>query len=164
MSYFVDRQCQIDDENLPSEAQLTEWVTSALKGRLDAAELSIRIVSPEESRELNHQYRGKDSATNVLSFPFEMPDGFNYILTNQVLDASDARNNDVTKPFSHSYFEPLNIYSLLDYIYILDSKPLGVICCESVGSKVTWSHVDKESLIKVADVTNLFLSKQIQAT
>ncbi|TMP55923.1 response regulator [Pseudoalteromonas sp. S1612] len=92
------------------------------------------------------------------------PAYFNYILTNQVLDASDARNNDVTKPFSHSYFEPLNIYSLLDYIYILDSKPLGVICCESVGSKVTWSHADKESLIKVADVTNLFLSKQIQAT
>lgn len=90
------------------------------------------------------------------------PAYFNYILTNQVLDASDARNNDVTKPFSHSYFEPLNIYSLLDYIYILDSKPLGVICCESVGSKVTWSHADKESLIKVADVTNLFLSKQIK--
>ncbi len=90
------------------------------------------------------------------------PAYFNYILTNQVLDASDARNNEVTKPFSHSYFEPLNIYSLLDYIYILDSKPLGVICCESVGSKVTWSHADKESLIKVADVTNLFLSKQIK--
>ena len=75
MSYFVDRQCQIEDENLPSEEQLTEWVTAALKGRLDTAELSIRIVSPEESRALNHQYRGKDSATNVLSFPFEMPEG-----------------------------------------------------------------------------------------
>ncbi len=75
MSYFVDRQCQIEDENLPSEEQLTEWVSAALKGRLDTAELSIRIVSPEESRALNHQYRGKDSATNVLSFPFEMPEG-----------------------------------------------------------------------------------------
>ncbi|WP_428034858.1 rRNA maturation RNase YbeY [Amphritea sp.] len=75
MSYFVDRQCQIEDSNLPSEEQLTEWVSTALKGRLDAAELSIRIVSPEESRELNHQYRGKDTPTNVLSFPFEMPEG-----------------------------------------------------------------------------------------
>jgi len=75
MSYFVDRQCQIEDENLPSEEQLTEWVSAALKGRLDTAELSIRIVSPEESRSLNHRYRGKDSATNVLSFPFEMPEG-----------------------------------------------------------------------------------------
>ncbi len=75
MSYFVDRQCQIEDAISPSEEQLTEWVSTALRGRLDAAELSIRIVSPEESQELNCQYRGKDSSTNVLSFPFEMPEG-----------------------------------------------------------------------------------------
>ncbi|RTE66957.1 rRNA maturation RNase YbeY [Amphritea opalescens] len=75
MTYFVDRQCQIADEGLPSEEQLTTWVTAALKGRLEDAELSIRIVDPEESQTLNHQYRGKDSSTNVLSFPFEMPEG-----------------------------------------------------------------------------------------
>ncbi|WP_417223576.1 rRNA maturation RNase YbeY [Amphritea sp.] len=75
MTYFVDRQCQITVENLPSEAQLTAWVSAALKGRLEDAELSIRIVDAEESRTLNHQYRGKDSSTNVLSFPFEMPEG-----------------------------------------------------------------------------------------
>ncbi|MDX2423966.1 MAG: rRNA maturation RNase YbeY [Amphritea sp.] len=75
MTYYVDRQCQIADENLPSEAQLTEWVSAALKGRLEDAELSIRIVDAEESQALNHQYRGKDSSTNVLSFPFEMPEG-----------------------------------------------------------------------------------------
>ncbi|MDO6565042.1 rRNA maturation RNase YbeY [Amphritea sp. 1_MG-2023] len=75
MSYFVDRQCQITDANLPSEAQLTEWVGATLKGRLAAAELSIRIVDAAESQALNHQYRGKDRSTNVLSFPFEMPDG-----------------------------------------------------------------------------------------
>lgn len=75
MNYFVDRQCQIEDIELPSEAQLTEWVSAALKDRLDSAELSIRIVAPLESQELNNQYRGKDSSTNVLSFPFEMPEG-----------------------------------------------------------------------------------------
>lgn len=75
MSYVVDRQCQIEDQNLPSEAQLTEWVSAALNGRLTAAELSIRIVAAEESQALNHQYRGKNSPTNVLSFPFEMPEG-----------------------------------------------------------------------------------------
>ncbi|WP_409424702.1 response regulator [Pseudoalteromonas sp. RW-H-Ap-1] len=91
----------------------------------------------------------------------DSPAYFNYILTNQILDASDARNNEVTESFTHSYFEPLNIYSLLDYTYKLDNKPLGVICCESVDSKVTWSHEDKESLIKVADITTLFLSEQI---
>ena len=33
------------------------------------AELSLTIVSDEEIRELNREYRGKDSVTDVLSFP-----------------------------------------------------------------------------------------------
>ncbi|MEC7118587.1 MAG: rRNA maturation RNase YbeY [Pseudomonadota bacterium] len=37
-------------------------------------ELSIRMVSLSESQQLNHDYRGKDKPTNVLSFPSEMPD------------------------------------------------------------------------------------------
>lgn len=33
------------------------------------AELSLRIIDEEESASLNKQYRGRDYATNVLSFP-----------------------------------------------------------------------------------------------
>jgi probable rRNA maturation factor len=39
------------------------------------AELSIRIVGAREGRALNRQYRDKDYATNVLSFPAELPRG-----------------------------------------------------------------------------------------
>ncbi|HEY9112791.1 MAG TPA: rRNA maturation RNase YbeY, partial [Rhodanobacteraceae bacterium] len=39
------------------------------------AALSIRIVGAREGRALNLQYRGKDYATNVLSFPAELPRG-----------------------------------------------------------------------------------------
>jgi probable rRNA maturation factor len=35
----------------------------------------IRIVGEAESRAINGRYRGKDAATNVLSFPFEAPPG-----------------------------------------------------------------------------------------
>lgn len=92
----------------------------------------------------------------------DFPHYFNFILGNQVLDASDARNNEITSGFNDVYFEPLDIHSLLDYIYFIDDKPLGVICCERVGSKVTWSHADKEALIKIADLTTLFLSNQLR--
>ncbi|MGK2924545.1 MAG: rRNA maturation RNase YbeY [Lysobacterales bacterium] len=57
---------------LPSDAQFKLWVRTALRGRA-AAELTIRIVDREESRELNRQYRGKDAPTNVLSFPADLP-------------------------------------------------------------------------------------------
>ena len=45
-----------------------------LRDRLDEAELGIRIVDEVESAELNQTYRDKPGPTNVLSFPFEMPD------------------------------------------------------------------------------------------
>ncbi|MDP1028246.1 rRNA maturation RNase YbeY [Sphingomonas sp. KR1UV-12] len=39
-----------------------------------SVEISVRLTSDEEVRTLNHQYRGKDKATNVLSFPMVQPD------------------------------------------------------------------------------------------
>ena len=40
-----------------------------------AAEFSVLLTDDEEQRELNAQWRGKDSATNVLSFPQIEPFG-----------------------------------------------------------------------------------------
>ena len=37
-------------------------------------EISVRLASDEAVRILNHQYRGKDKPTNVLSFPMVQPD------------------------------------------------------------------------------------------
>lgn len=37
-------------------------------------EISVRIVSVDESASLNSQYRGKDKPTNVLSFESDLPD------------------------------------------------------------------------------------------
>jgi probable rRNA maturation factor len=58
-------------KTLPHPAQVREWVSVALWGRIDTAELTIRIVDESESAELNKQYRGKIGPTNVLSFPYE---------------------------------------------------------------------------------------------
>ena len=72
----LDVQLAVAKENdLPTEEQLTQWATAALKARTEheEPELTIRIVDEAESQELNHDYRGKDKPTNVLSFPFEAP-------------------------------------------------------------------------------------------
>ena len=53
----------------PSRRLLLQWAAAALGRRAAGAELSLRVVSPAESRRLNRQYRGKDKPTNVLSFP-----------------------------------------------------------------------------------------------
>ncbi|MDE2156899.1 MAG: rRNA maturation RNase YbeY [Xanthomonadaceae bacterium] len=62
---------------LPAAASFRRWVAAALRGarRRKPAELSIRIVGADEGRALNRDYRGKDYATNVLSFAAELPPG-----------------------------------------------------------------------------------------
>ncbi len=57
--------------------QLTEkWLSAALtlSGQTTAVNISLRFVDEEESQRLNREFRDKDSATNVLSFPAELPD------------------------------------------------------------------------------------------
>ncbi|WP_444937336.1 rRNA maturation RNase YbeY [Microbulbifer sp. JMSA004] len=59
--------------DIPSDEAISNWVSKALTGHRNEAELSVRIVDESESQELNHQYRGKDKPTNVLSFPTDFP-------------------------------------------------------------------------------------------
>jgi len=52
-------------------AQVRRWVQAAL---LAPAELTIRFVDADEGRVLNRDYRGKDYATNVLTFAYTEDD------------------------------------------------------------------------------------------
>ena len=51
--------------NHPTDRQIARWVRAALRGD---AEVTVRIVDTAEGRELNRAYRGRDYATNVLTF------------------------------------------------------------------------------------------------
>ncbi|SHE87748.1 probable rRNA maturation factor [Modicisalibacter ilicicola DSM 19980] len=74
----IDVQIALDDTlDLPTRDDLARWARAALARHPAVArsELTIRLVSLDESRSLNRDYRHKDSPTNVLSFPFEAPPG-----------------------------------------------------------------------------------------
>ena len=62
-------------KGLPSAVSFRRWATAALAGRIREADLAIRLVGSKEGRALNRHYRGKDYATNVLSFPADLPEG-----------------------------------------------------------------------------------------
>ena len=57
-----------------SDKQLSDWVHAALLPHHDKAELTVRLVDPDEITHLNHTYRKKNKATNVLAFPSNLPD------------------------------------------------------------------------------------------
>jgi len=77
----IDLQVATTCSNLPSLEQFSLWVAQALQGAQYevpedmVTEMTLRLVDEAESQELNHSYRDKDKPTNVLSFPFEMPEG-----------------------------------------------------------------------------------------
>ncbi len=49
------------------------WVARCLRRALDRdAELTVRIVGAEEGQALNREYRGRDYATNVLTFDYAL--------------------------------------------------------------------------------------------
>ena len=60
---------------LPAATSFRRWAAAAAQGRIKRADLAIRLVDAKEGRALNRHYRGKDYATNVLSFPVELPEG-----------------------------------------------------------------------------------------
>ncbi|KFZ36420.1 endoribonuclease YbeY [Shewanella mangrovi] len=71
----LDLQIATEADNLPQQADFERWATLAIGNAMPVAEMTIRLVDEAESQQLNHEYRGKDKPTNVLSFPFEAPPG-----------------------------------------------------------------------------------------
>jgi probable rRNA maturation factor len=54
--------------DLPTRAQVRRWARAAL---LADAVVTVRFVDPIEGRALNAEFRGKDYATNVLTFVYD---------------------------------------------------------------------------------------------
>lgn len=70
----LQRACEAD---VPDEEQIHLWALKTLVSTNYSfdAEITVRIVDAETIQQLNSHYRHKDKATNVLSFPFEIPLG-----------------------------------------------------------------------------------------
>ena len=71
MRVVVDVSQACDDNTTPAADVVENWIALAANaaGHSSDVEVSVRIVDADESRALNHEYRGKEKPTNVLSFP-----------------------------------------------------------------------------------------------
>ncbi|BDU20458.1 endoribonuclease YbeY [Dyella sp. GSA-30] len=123
MSYGVART------GVPSAASFREWVNAALAGakRRRQAELSIRIVDAAEGRELNRDYRGKDYATNVLSFPAELPPGVQLPLIGDLAICAPVVAREAVeqgKPPRHhwAHMTVHGVLHLLGYDHMVDAE------------------------------------------
>lgn len=67
----MEKKCPLLQIDISSEVDFNynETIITAARATVDKGEVSILIVGKEKMQELNKQYRGKDYATDVLSFP-----------------------------------------------------------------------------------------------
>jgi probable rRNA maturation factor len=94
-------QIASEQSNIPTQSQFRKWAKAAL--RVDT-EVTIRIVDAAEGRALNLAYRGKDYATNVLTFPLaEEPHlmGDIVICAPVVVAEANAQNKNIEAHFAH---------------------------------------------------------------
>jgi len=126
----LEIQNAIDAQNIPTESQVNDWIKATLKGAeypFETIDLTIRIVSRDESQQLNHDYRAKNSPTNVLSFPFEPPEmipasefegllGDLAICHDLVIEEAQQQNKKVENHWAHLIIH--GVLHLLGYDHI----------------------------------------------
>ena len=94
--------------NIPTNAQFKKWAKAAL--RVDT-EVAIRLVDEAEGRALNLAYRGKDYATNVLTFPLiETPHLMGDIVICAPIVAKEASEQHKTL---EAHFAHLTVHGML---------------------------------------------------
>ncbi|GLQ88548.1 rRNA maturation RNase YbeY [Dyella flagellata] len=132
LSYGIPRA------GVPSPASFRRWVEAALAGarRRRPAELSLRIVGTREGRTLNRTYRGKDYATNVLSFPAELPPGVRLPLLGDIAICAPVVRREATeqgKPLAHhwAHLTVHGVLHLLGYDHIEEAEAASMEALET---------------------------------
>ncbi|QLB21547.1 rRNA maturation RNase YbeY [Vespertiliibacter pulmonis] len=130
---YIDLQIASENSlDLPSEQQFRHWIHHALALQANTenypeTEITVRIVDEPESHNLNLTYRGKDKPTNVLSFPFEIPDGIEIPLLGDLVICRQVVEQEVKeqqKPIE-AHWAHLAIHGtlhLLGYDHLTDEE------------------------------------------
>ena len=129
--------CESIDKVVPNANRVSLWRFNEQQDELEC----LQVLDPQNGSEVGPNIRQGD-----------FPDYFNHIVNNKVVVAADAREHYLTKSFKEAYLEPLDVYSLLDFVVRKDKKAVGIICCERVGAPTKWDKIDKIAVKRVANI------------
>lgn len=119
-SFKLAVQYATDSTDAPARPQFRRWVKAAL---MQPAEIVLRLVDESEGRELNKQFRGKDYATNVLTFVYDdmQPLTGDIVLCAPVVGAEAQRQHkDLLAHYAHLTVH--GVLHLQDYDHMEDAE------------------------------------------
>jgi signal transduction histidine kinase len=83
------------------------------------------------------------------------PSYFQAIENSRIVAANDVRQDPRTHELVDTYFEPLDIRSLMDVPIRLHGRTFGVLSCEHTGSPREWSLEEQDFVASLADMVAL---------
>jgi probable rRNA maturation factor len=132
---------------IPSLEQIEAWANAVLVAEnTGEQEITVRFTDDEESQTLNHEYRGKDKPTNVLSFPFEVPPGIEMTLLGELglcvpVIMREAEEQDKTPTNHYAHMVVHGILHLLGYDHIddadadiMEAKEIRILASLNIGN------------------------------
>lgn len=125
----VGRAAGLSAAGIPRADSFRRWTAAALAAARHrrASELSIRLVDADEGRGYNRDYRGRDYATNVLSFPAGLPAGVRTPLLGDLIVCIAVVAREAAeqhKPLRHHYAHMTvhGVLHLLGYDHLVDAE------------------------------------------
>ena len=124
---YLDVQIATNVKDYPSEQTFQHWIDTVLSDQCQDSEVVIRLVDDMESAQLNQQYRHKTGPTNILSFPFEAPEGIEMDLLGDLvicapLIAKEALQQHKILEHHWAHITIHGILHLLGYDHIEDGE------------------------------------------
>jgi probable rRNA maturation factor len=123
----IEIQAVFESPGQPDPQQIQLWVDTALAGYDQDTEIVVRIVGEQESAELNEQYRHKSGATNILSFPVDLPEGIELDLLGDLVICAPVVEKEALeqgKTLTHHWAHIIvhGVLHLLGYDHIEDDE------------------------------------------
>lgn len=128
--------------NVPGDDQFELWINAVPAEEGVNYALTIRIVDESEAQRFNREYRDRDYATNVLSFPAELPEGLpEQVRQSQLGDllicapvvAREALEQNRPEP---DHWAHLTIHGLLHLLGYDHEKPDEAVVMESAETEI----------------------------
>lgn len=134
----ICHQVESTATGLPDTAQFQAWAEAALLPDVAFAEITFRIVDTEEGQQLNRDYRGKDYATNVLTFTFDedMPDVPGLPLLGDIVFCAqvvekEAREQNISLPDHYAHLTIHGVLHLQGYDHLEEDEALEMEALET---------------------------------
>ncbi len=150
-------------ENYGNIENYLKHITELVSEILEIDRVSIWNYTENQIECINcFQFSTNTHASGSILKKTDFPNYFNAIAYGLILKADNAIVHPDTYEFKDSYFNPLEIKSLMDTPIRIDGVLVGVLCCEQTKVIKSWSDEDANFAKHIADIISIEIASDLR--